>query len=63
MDSNIAESWNAVLKEVREFPLISMCEYIRTTLVSWFALRCAKTMDHKGTLTPKVQRQVEINFE
>ncbi|XP_013608129.1 PREDICTED: uncharacterized protein LOC106314866 [Brassica oleracea var. oleracea] len=34
MDSNIAESWNAVLKEVREFPLISMCEYIRTTLVS-----------------------------
>ncbi|XP_013616946.1 PREDICTED: uncharacterized protein LOC106323351 [Brassica oleracea var. oleracea] len=63
MDSNIAESWNAVVKEAHEFPLISMCEYIRTTLMSCFALRRAKAMEHKGTLTPKVQSQVELNFE
>ncbi|XP_056856452.1 uncharacterized protein LOC130510869 [Raphanus sativus] len=63
MDSNIAESWNSVLKEAREYPLISMCEYIRTTIMSWFALRRAKAMEHKGALTPMVQRQVEVNFE
>ncbi|RID79520.1 hypothetical protein BRARA_A02253, partial [Brassica rapa] len=34
-----------------------------TTLMSWFALRCAKALEHKGTLTPKVPGQVELNFE
>ena len=63
MDSNIAKSWNTVLKEAREFPFISMCEYIRTTLISWFALRRAKALEHKGTLTPNVQGHVELNFE
>lgn len=63
MGSNIAESWNAVLKESREFPFISMCEYIRITIMSWFPRRRAKAVEHKGTLKPTVQRQVEVNFE
>lgn len=63
MDSNIAESWNAVLTEAREFPLISMCEYIRTKLMCWFAIRRAKAVEHKGTLTPNVRRMVEANYD
>lgn len=63
MDSNIAESWNAVLKEAREFPLICMFEYIRTTLMSWFAIRRAKANREKGTLPPKIRLLVESNFE
>lgn len=31
--------------------------------MSWFALRRAKALEHKGTLTPKVPGQVELNFE
>lgn len=63
MDSNIAESWNAVLKEAREFPLICMLEYIRTSVMSWFALRRAKAVLHKDTLTPNVRKLVEETFE
>ena len=63
MDSNIAESWNAVLKEAREFPLISMFEYIQTTVMTWFAIRRQKAGRQAGTLTPKVRKMVEANFE
>lgn len=41
MDSNIAESWNAVVKEARKYPLICMFEYIKASVISWFAL-CRK---------------------
>ncbi|CAN7136014.1 unnamed protein product [Brassica rapa subsp. narinosa] len=63
MDSNIAESWNGVLKEAREYPLITMFEYIRTTVVSWFALRRAKSTREQGTITPNVRKLVEENFD
>ncbi|CAA7040434.1 unnamed protein product [Microthlaspi erraticum] len=63
MDSNIAESWNAVLKEAREFPLICMLEYIRTSVMNWFAIRRAKSNLHQGTLTPNVRKIIEKTFE
>uniref|UniRef100_A0A0D3BMN8 SWIM-type domain-containing protein n=1 Tax=Brassica oleracea var. oleracea TaxID=109376 RepID=A0A0D3BMN8_BRAOL len=63
MDSNIAESWNGVLKEAREYPLITMFEYIRTTVMSWFALRRAKSTREQGTITPNVRNLVEENFD
>ena len=63
MDSNIAESWNGVLKEAREYPLITMFEYIRTTVMSWFALRRAKSTREQGTITPNVRKLVEENFD
>ncbi|CAA7044462.1 unnamed protein product [Microthlaspi erraticum] len=63
MDSNIAESWDAVLKEAREFPLICMMEYIRTSVMNWFAIRRAKSHLHKGTLTPNVRKIMEKTFE
>ena len=47
MDSNIAESWNNVIKEAREYPLITMFEYIRTTVMSWLALRRAKQIERQ----------------
>lgn len=63
MDSNIAESWNGVIKEAREYPLITMFEYIRTTVMGWLALRRAKENREKGTLTPNVRKLVEENFD
>jgi len=46
MDSNTCESWNNVIKEAREYPLICMLEYIRTTLMDWFATRRAQAEDY-----------------
>ncbi|KAL0729847.1 hypothetical protein Bca4012_025940 [Brassica carinata] len=63
MDSNIAESWNGVLKEAREYPLITMFEYIRTTVMYWFALPRAKSTREQGTITPNVRKLVEENFD
>lgn len=37
MTSNLAESWNAVLREAREFPEIPLIDFIRTKLTEWFA--------------------------
>lgn len=63
MDINIAESWNSVLKEARDYPLICMLEYIRTTLMDWFAFRRARAARSQSTLAPKVRSLVEANFE
>lgn len=63
MDSNIAESWNAAIKEAREYPLIMMLEYLRTTVMGWLALRCAKANNEQGTLTPNVRKLVEENYD
>lgn len=63
MDSNIAESWNGAILEAREYPLITMFEYIRTMVMGWLAFRRARANNEKGTLTPNVRKLVEENFE
>lgn len=42
MTSNVAESLNAALSEAREYPIIALLEYIRTTLMGWFSGRHEK---------------------
>lgn len=63
MTNNIAESLNVVLSEAREFPIIPLVEHIRSTLMSWFSIRCDSTSDVTNTLTAKVQDIVANNFE
>ncbi|XP_013589201.1 PREDICTED: uncharacterized protein LOC106297521 [Brassica oleracea var. oleracea] len=63
MDSNIAETWKGVIKEAREYPLITMFEYIRMTVMGWLALRRAKANREQGTLTPNARKLVEENYE
>ncbi|KAL0730769.1 hypothetical protein Bca4012_026863 [Brassica carinata] len=63
MESNIAELWNGVIKEAREYPLITMFEYVHTTVMGWLALRRAQANREKGTLTPNVRKIVEENYE
>jgi len=46
MNSNTCESWNNVIKEAREYPLIYILEYIITTLMDWFATRRAEAEDY-----------------
>lgn len=62
MTSNVAESLNAVLKEAREMPLVSILEYIRGTLTSWFTKRRDKAMRHNSALTPKVEEIVNKSY-
>lgn len=63
MTSNISESLNNVLTSVREFPVISILETIRTTLVTWFAMRRAAAEKEEDTINPKVQELIIENFE
>jgi len=58
MDSNICESLNNVIREAREYPLICMMEYIRTTLMDWFAIRRAQAEDCPTNLSSRVQERV-----
>lgn len=39
MTCNVAKSVNVVLKEARKLPIISLLEFIRTTLLTWFVMR------------------------
>jgi len=63
MTSNVAESLNVVLKEARELPLILLLEFIRTTLISWFAMRCEADRSETSALPPKMREVVHENFE
>lgn len=63
MTSNVAESWNAVLRETREYPVLSMIEFIRSKLMTWFAERCNVINEGSGLLTPRVLQIFEENFE
>ncbi|XP_048634070.1 uncharacterized protein LOC125608157 [Brassica napus] len=63
MTSNVAETWNSVLREAREYPILSLIEYIRAKLMDWFATR--REIDGEGSLflTPRVQEIVTSNLE
>lgn len=63
MSSNVSESLNNVLTMARDFPVISLLETIRTTLVSWFALRRDAASLHESVLNPKVEEMIVEKFE
>lgn len=63
MTSNVAETWNSVLREAREYPILALVEYIRAKLMSWFSIRREIVTDESNTLTPRVVDIVEANFE
>ncbi|CAE5994134.1 unnamed protein product [Arabidopsis arenosa] len=63
MTSNIAESLNNVLTMARDYPVISILESWRTTLVAWFALRREAAQMEDNILPPKVNEMVIENFE
>ncbi|CAN7062787.1 unnamed protein product [Brassica oleracea var. botrytis] len=63
MTSNLAESWNSVLREAREYPVIPLIEFIRGKLTAWFASRREAAEKNSGALTPKVSGIVTDNFE
>ena len=63
MTSNVAESLNAVLKEARELLIISLLEFIRTTLMTWFAIRRDAANSETSSMSPKMREVVHQNFE
>ncbi|KAG7594112.1 Zinc finger SWIM-type [Arabidopsis thaliana x Arabidopsis arenosa] len=63
MTSNVAESLNAVLKEAQEFPIVYIVEFVRKTLMSWFAIRRETAKQEATMLTPKVREILQENFE
>ncbi|XP_048626905.1 uncharacterized protein LOC106349583 [Brassica napus] len=63
MTSNIAESWNAVLREAREYPMLALVEFIRAKLMSWFSTRGSTISASLDNFTPKVMEILVVNFE
>ncbi|KAG7588591.1 Zinc finger SWIM-type [Arabidopsis suecica] len=63
MTSNVVESLNAVLKEARELPIISLIEFIRPTLMTWFAMRRDAAKSETSSMPPKMREVVHQNFE
>ncbi|KAG7599567.1 Transposase MuDR plant [Arabidopsis suecica] len=63
MTNNIAESLNNVLTMARDYPVISILESWRTTLVAWFPLRREAAQMEDNILPPKVNEMVIENFE
>lgn len=63
MTSNIAESWNSVLLEAREYPIMALVEYIRSKLMNWFSEKRTLTDNGGGRLTPLVVEIVAGNFD
>lgn len=63
MTSNIAESWNSVLREAREYPILALVEFIRSKLMNWFSERRNVTIKGNGRLTPRVFEIVDGYFQ
>lgn len=63
MTSNVAESLNAVLKEARELPIVSLLEFIRGTLRAWFSKRRDKAANQTYHITPKVAELIQATHE
>ena len=55
MTSNVAETWNSVLRDEREYPILSLIEYIRAKLMTWFAKRRHLERREGKILTPRVE--------
>ncbi|AAF79383.1 F15O4.15 [Arabidopsis thaliana] len=58
-----ARAFRIFLKEARELPIISLLEFIRTTLISWFAMRREAARTEASPLPPKMREVVHRNFE
>lgn len=52
-----------VLRDAREYPILSLIEYIRAKLMSWFASRRQLQREGDKILTPHVDDIVAANFE
>ncbi|WZZ52813.1 hypothetical protein YC2023_052920 [Brassica napus] len=63
MTSNLAESWNAVLNEAREYSVIRLVDYVRGKLTEWFASRRTSANRNNNALSPRVLGIVTRNFE
>ena len=63
MTSNVAETWNSVLREAREYPIVALVEFIRSKLMDWYAERRNVTLEGNGRLTPRVKDIIETNFD
>lgn len=63
MTSNLAESWNSVLREAREYPIIPIIEFIRGKLTMWCATRRESANNNDNILTPRILEIVTTTFE
>ncbi|XP_010451065.1 PREDICTED: uncharacterized protein LOC104733156 [Camelina sativa] len=60
MTCNVAKSVNSVLKEAREFPIIPLMEFIRTTLLTWFVMRPMADL-HRKWIRERIRQNLKIS--
>ena len=63
MTSNVVESWNVVLRETREYPILALVEFIWAKMMSWFSTRGSTISESLDNFTPKVMEILAVNFE
>lgn len=63
MTSNVAESWNSVLREAREYPILPLVEFIRSKLMNLFSERRGESSNQINRFSPRVVVIVAANFE
>ncbi|XP_010436277.1 PREDICTED: uncharacterized protein LOC104720001 [Camelina sativa] len=63
MTCDVAKSVNSVVKEARELPIIPLLEFIRTTLLTWFAVRLKAVKADISSYPPKVRERICQNLK
>lgn len=60
--SNMAESFNAWIKDTREFPIITMCEMIRRQMLVRFQTKKAQAMKMgEMDVPPRIRKKLELS--
>ncbi|KAI3882699.1 hypothetical protein MKX03_010018, partial [Papaver bracteatum] len=59
MTTNPAESFNSTLKPAKKLPPVLLMDFIRRTMVEWFAVRKKINEDWKGKLSSKATEIIE----
>lgn len=63
MTSNIAESWNAVIREARDYPILPLLEFIRSKLMNWFSERRSGNENDNNLFSLRVREILDLNFQ
>jgi hypothetical protein len=61
--NNLSKAFNSTILLAREKPIITMCEWIRTYLMSRFAMLREKLSGYEGDMMPKPKRRLDREVE
>ncbi|KAF7845481.1 putative transcription factor interactor and regulator CCHC(Zn) family [Senna tora] len=60
--NNMSETFNSVIVDVREKPIVSMIEDIRMYLMEKWTVNRTKIERHRGSILPRIKKRLEIQI-